>query len=119
MFTLAAFEPTDEEIARVTGTDLEMEEIDTAKSELSGDDSEGEDNKPVKMKQKNRAVIEDSDDEEDKKEEEKKVGMSLKKLGKQKELPGWMAQQEPSTKYVPFPLSSPSLLNFVLIDVVG
>jgi hypothetical protein len=112
MFTLAAFEPTDEEIAQVTGKDLEMEEIDTAKSELSGDDSE-DDNKPVKTKQKNRAVVEDSDEEEDKKEDKKEI-MSSKKQGKQKELPGWMAQQEPSTKYV----SPYSVLQSALINVV-
>lgn len=97
IFNLAAFEPTDEEIAEVTGVDLEKQSIDTGKE--SDSDDEEEEEAPVKTKKKNRAVIEDSDEEEEKKPEKEK--MSEKKAGKQKaakELPGWMAQQEPSTK---------------------
>lgn len=60
-------------------------------------------NAPSVPKQKNRAIVIDSDDDE----EESGGGgkdetMSSTKAGKQKakELPGWMASQEPSTKLI-------------------
>lgn len=100
VFSLAAFEPTEEQIAKATGLAEEK------------DDPEDDDDVPAPRaaKQNNTRVIVDSDDEAEATEARKSPEMSSKKAGKQKEkiekkekkikekVENWADAQEPSTK---------------------
>ncbi|KAL8286684.1 hypothetical protein RQP46_004212 [Phenoliferia psychrophenolica] len=125
LFPLKVFEPTDAELEEATGDmNVDSDEERSADEASDSDDDEMLDfdemlaKKNAKKlakskgkgkasstslakapKQNNRAVIIDSDDEEDQLEPEE---ISSTKAGKQKEkeLPGWMASQEPSTKLI-------------------
>ncbi|KAK4694961.1 hypothetical protein P7C70_g8647, partial [Phenoliferia sp. Uapishka_3] len=118
LFSRKCFEPTDEEIAEIPGNmDLDDDEARSEEEEGNTDDDEFLDldevvarkekkkakakasasGSKVAPKQNNRAIVIDSDDEEEEKDTE------ASKSGKQKapkELPDWMASQEPSTKMV-------------------
>jgi hypothetical protein len=108
LFGLDAFEPSDEEVSEITGSAIDVDDVDE-NGDLDGfivadnEDSDGDAGPVTKpVKQANRRVIQDPDDEQSEAEEvsEEKASMSAKKAGKLKvkELPGWMAKQEPSTK---------------------
>ena len=106
IFALSAFEPTDAELG--TGEDEEMGDTERAKKIVEMNDDDDDDAGPVtsKVKQYNRAIVQDSDDEsEEKQQREADQTMSSKKAGKQKadgkkdkKAILWSDGQEPSTK---------------------
>ena len=96
-FQLAAFQPTDEQVATATGV---VEEADEPEDEVVA---------PKAAKQNNTRVIVDSDDEAEASEARKSPAISSNKAGKQKEKEkpedkvkepkqNWAEAQEPSTK---------------------
>ncbi|KAK4057554.1 hypothetical protein OIO90_001199 [Microbotryomycetes sp. JL221] len=110
LFRLSAFEPSDEELEPFLAVPPSPKKnAGKAKIEAVSDD---EDFGPIvkkKLLQPNRAIIQDSDDDEelptlkqlsDRSKSKRDASTNDKKAGKQKakELPGWMAEQEPSTK---------------------